>query len=303
MVRYTVAVCNYNMAETLERSLESILGQLTPEFEVLVVDGGSDDGSVSLLRDLQERHETLRVVELDADPERHLGRDRQIAVERARGDYVLPQLDADDVYDDCIRDFVSVYHAFEAGFDGPLYLNGQGLNIAPASLLERIPYRNLPTSEDRDLWRRLLADDAMLRLEHGSVRESIGYERSVVDEMRYRDFAGKVADAQCGVTLTSCLKWAATAPTSPLERSRPPLTHAMKRGYDCLTFLLAYPVAASRESFPTPTPMRDRAEFDRRLRRVQATAAEHESRLGVTVDRSSLGEAGETAFFGRRGDA
>lgn len=298
MVRYTVAVCNYNMVETLERSLESVLTQLTPEFEVLVVDGGSDDGSVLLLRELQRRHEALRVVELDPDPDRHLGRDRQIAVERARGDYVLPQLDADDLYEDCIRDFVTVYHALESGFDGPLFLNGQGLNIAPTSLLETVPYRNLPTSEDRDLWRRLLANDAMLRLEHGTVRESIGYERSLADEIRYRDFAGKVADARCGVELASCLRWAVTAPTSPLERPRPPLSHALKRSYDCLTFFFAWLVAATRESLPTPPSTRDRVEFDRRLRRVQATAAEHESRLDVEVDRSSLSETGRRVFFG-----
>lgn len=302
MVRYTVAVCNYNMADTLEQSLESILSQLSLEFEVVVVDGGSNDGSVPLLRELESRYEGLRVIELDPDPDRRLGRDRQIAVENARGEYVLTQLDVDDVYADCIEDFVEIYHTFERGFDGPLYLNGHGLNIAPKSLLESIPYRNLSTSEDRDLWRRLLANDAMLRLEHAPILESTGYERSALEEIRYRDFAGKVSDAQCGITLRSSLTWAVTAPTSPLERPRTPLRHTLKRGYDCLTFVLAWFVALTKESFETPSPLRNRAEFDRRLRRVQATVAEHESRLGVNVDRSKLSENGRHAFFGNDED-
>lgn len=76
MCKYTVAMCNFNMADTVRQSLECILNQITPEFEVLVVDGGSTDGSVEILREMESEYEQLKLVECEFDPDRHLGADR-----------------------------------------------------------------------------------------------------------------------------------------------------------------------------------------------------------------------------------
>ena len=46
---YSVCVCNYNMAETLEVSLKSVLDQLDERYEVVVV----DDGSKSIISPLK----------------------------------------------------------------------------------------------------------------------------------------------------------------------------------------------------------------------------------------------------------
>ena len=43
---YSVCICNYNMKEYLEISLKSILEQLDERYEVLVIDDGSNDGSL-----------------------------------------------------------------------------------------------------------------------------------------------------------------------------------------------------------------------------------------------------------------
>lgn len=46
--KYTVVVCNLNMSATVERAVESILSQVDDDYEVLVVDGGSTDGSLEI---------------------------------------------------------------------------------------------------------------------------------------------------------------------------------------------------------------------------------------------------------------
>ena len=49
---YSIAICNLNQAATLRESLLSILRQVTREYELVVVDDGSTDGSLDILEDL-----------------------------------------------------------------------------------------------------------------------------------------------------------------------------------------------------------------------------------------------------------
>ena len=53
MVKVTVVIPNYNGIRFLKGCLDSVRNQEadTPEYEVLVVDNGSSDGSVELLRE------------------------------------------------------------------------------------------------------------------------------------------------------------------------------------------------------------------------------------------------------------
>ena len=46
--KYSICICNYNMNDTLERSINSILKQIDDEIEIIVVDDGSNDNSVKM---------------------------------------------------------------------------------------------------------------------------------------------------------------------------------------------------------------------------------------------------------------
>jgi len=45
----TIITINYNNASGLQKTVESVLAQSTQDFEYIVVDGGSTDGSVDYL--------------------------------------------------------------------------------------------------------------------------------------------------------------------------------------------------------------------------------------------------------------
>lgn len=157
------------MADTLERSLESILGQLDDRFEVVLVDDGSSDNSVEIIRSLQRKFSALRLIQLNRDPNRYLGFTRNISIEEAVGKYALLQLDCDDVYGPHIIDFVRVFHQIETCFDHNIYLKGKKINMARRNfLLEHGPYQNVFRGEDRDMWSRFAAADAFLPLTHKS---------------------------------------------------------------------------------------------------------------------------------------
>ncbi|EJN61250.1 glycosyltransferase family 2 protein [Halogranum rubrum] len=296
MPRYSIAICSYNMVETVVPSLRSMLDQVGDDFEFVVVDGGSTDGTGIELRRLEAEDDRVRVFTLDPDPDRRLGADRQRSIEECEGEYVLTQLDVDDEYEPVIEDFVSIYHDFEAGIDREFLLSGTGINMAPKSLYLDIPYRNLASSEDRDLWRRLFAARAVVWLEHDQIREQIGYEKSFRDHLR-RDWSGKVADAQVGIDFLSCLAWSVSHPRYHiLEEERGPVGRVAKSLYDLVTYPLAYRAARELPRFETPPGLERRGTVEGLIASARKPLAELETEYDVAVDREALSERGRALF-------
>lgn len=78
----TIAICTYNRVATLGRTLKSLHGLRGPyNFEVLVVNGPSDDGTAELLA----QHSDIRVFD---NPEINLASSRNIAIRHAAGRYI-----------------------------------------------------------------------------------------------------------------------------------------------------------------------------------------------------------------------
>lgn len=160
-------MCNYNMKDTIKLSLESILSQIDDRFEVVLVDDGSTDSSVSCVKALQKNYTNLRLVELHRNSARKLGETRNISIRHATGRYVLVQLDCDDVYDPNIIDFITVFHQIETAIGHPFYLKGNKINIGERDfLLEHGPYRNIFRGEDRDMWARFSVLGLIVHLDH-----------------------------------------------------------------------------------------------------------------------------------------
>src|SRR5690606_33372967 len=53
--RITIVTPNFNGAATLRATIESVLGQSYPNLEYIVMDGGSTDGSVGIIREYADR--------------------------------------------------------------------------------------------------------------------------------------------------------------------------------------------------------------------------------------------------------
>jgi glycosyltransferase involved in cell wall biosynthesis len=56
----TVAVCSFNGERYLEKALNSVLAQDYSNFEVVIVDDGSSDGTVSIIKQFADRHRCIR---------------------------------------------------------------------------------------------------------------------------------------------------------------------------------------------------------------------------------------------------
>lgn len=281
MVRYTIAVVNYNMADTIERSLRSVLEQVTDAFEVLVVDGGSTDGSLEILSRLSDEYGNLRYLISPYGCDSNRGTDRALSVAEANGTYVLTHIDTDDRYYDVICDFVKLFHEIETQLDRELVLFCSHMAMASKDhLLELGSYRNLNAGEDMDLFRRAIASDETIYMEIECDRcwESLGYSRGVIANIRY-NLEIHTCDFQAGIPLRNSLVWALKFDS---ER---------QRLLQLLLIVVAYLRAASREQLEPAEGVRDKGleVFKEHRHTVKEIETEHD----ILIDRSIMSGKGK----------
>lgn len=89
----SVMMTNYNTEKYLPAAIESVLAQTFTDFELLIVDDGSTDGSLEIIRSYMEKDERIRLIEIE-----HGGivKARNTALDAARYPWVAI-LDSDDV--------------------------------------------------------------------------------------------------------------------------------------------------------------------------------------------------------------
>lgn len=86
MAKITVAVPVYNVKPFLEKCVRSVLAQTERDFELLLVDDGSTDGSGALCDELAGTDPRIRVIHQE---NRGLGGARNTGIEAAGGEWVL----------------------------------------------------------------------------------------------------------------------------------------------------------------------------------------------------------------------
>ncbi len=172
--KYSVCICNYNMANTLDLSLKSVINQLNDDYEVLVIDDGSKDNSLKVLWEIKSNFNNFRYIPLIRERARKLGETRNISIKAARGEYVILHLDADDIWDEYIQSFVSIYHEIEKRLNiNDFLLSGKQIQMANRELLLRNKYRNIYYGEDRMLWNDLAIQGKYYALDHQVFRKRI----------------------------------------------------------------------------------------------------------------------------------
>lgn len=92
LVSFTIPV--YNMERYVGVCLDSIISQPFDDYEIVLVDNNSTDGSDAICREYAARHKQIRYYQLTGEPV--YGRAAIYAVEKARGKYIH-YVDSDDV--------------------------------------------------------------------------------------------------------------------------------------------------------------------------------------------------------------
>lgn len=180
-MKYSIAMCNLNNFETIGESLDSILDQIDERFEIVIVDDGSTDGSLELLREYEEEYDQVRIIEGDNN---NLAEARNQSFRASDGKHIIESMDLDDRYGKGILDFVRIYENLIQKISSDIYLKGKSINIASRDLLLQYPYRSMGYGEDKDLWRRLFAEEKIIWLEHKSFCETIRKDYNKIEQMK-----------------------------------------------------------------------------------------------------------------------
>jgi glycosyltransferase involved in cell wall biosynthesis len=105
--RVSIVTVVHNAAATLERTMASVLAQSYPQVEYILIDGGSTDGSVDIIR----RYER-RIAHWVSEPDRGIAHAFNKGIAASSGD-VIGILGADDWYEpDAVRTAVRVFEAY-----------------------------------------------------------------------------------------------------------------------------------------------------------------------------------------------
>jgi glycosyltransferase involved in cell wall biosynthesis len=131
--RFSVIVPVYNRGALLRPTIDSILGQEFQDFELIAVDDGSTDDSVSVMEAYGPRVKVLR--KKNGGP----GSARNAGMRQARGDY-LAFLDSDDLWPPWT---LSIYQRVIEQFGRPSFIVGNRMFFTDLDQIPTPPLRSL----------------------------------------------------------------------------------------------------------------------------------------------------------------
>ena len=107
----SVVVASFNYAGLIGDALDSILAQTLPADEIVVVDDGSRDDSVAVVRDYAQRHPSIKLYQHEGGANRGLPATLALGVAKASGDWVA-FCEADDMWEPtCLEERVRLVAA------------------------------------------------------------------------------------------------------------------------------------------------------------------------------------------------
>lgn len=98
-MKYSIIIPAYNCEKTIKKCIESVLNQKYDNYELIIVNDGSVDKTLSITTAYQKKYNNIIIIN---NSNHGVSYSRNIGVKNATGDYIT-FLDADDYYDeDCL---------------------------------------------------------------------------------------------------------------------------------------------------------------------------------------------------------
>ena len=91
MLKISIVTVSYNAAETIEQTISSVVNQTYENIEYIIIDGGSTDGTVDIIRKYEDR-----IAYWVSEPDKGIYDAKNKGIDAATGDYIY-FLGADDI--------------------------------------------------------------------------------------------------------------------------------------------------------------------------------------------------------------
>lgn len=139
-MRFSIIVVSLNAGEELKNTVDSVLAQNYKDYEILIKDGGSTDGSIDMLPE----DERIRIL---SQPDCSIYDAMNQAVMEAQGEYYLFLNCGDYLYSHMVLGRVAKQMALEPGdiYYGDMYRRQlHSTDVSPERITDFVCYRNVP---------------------------------------------------------------------------------------------------------------------------------------------------------------
>lgn len=177
-LKFSICIPMYNSVEYIDRCLNSVLSQSYKNYEIIVVDDGSTDGSLDVVKKYSKQYEKISYIS-----KKHEGiiSARQDAYKIAKGDFVL-NLDSDDYLESdtlhCIAELQNKYRCDCVIFGCNLIVDGK-------KKFRSESYDLLLVKDKKTLFKMLALDSTL----NSVCRKS--FSKKILDHRSYAAFLGK----------------------------------------------------------------------------------------------------------------
>ena len=107
-MKYSVITINYNNRAGLRKTIESVVAQTINDYEYIVIDGGSTDGSVTVIKEFSDR-----ISYWVSEPDTGIYNAMNKGVAQAHGDYCIFMNSGDSFYNAKVLESFSCYNMQE----------------------------------------------------------------------------------------------------------------------------------------------------------------------------------------------
>ena len=107
-MKYSVITINYNNVDGLRETIESVVAQTFNDYEYIVIDGGSTDDSVSVIKEYSDK-----INYWVSEPDGGIYQAMNKGVAQAHGDYCIFMNSGDCLYSHMVLEQVDALHATE----------------------------------------------------------------------------------------------------------------------------------------------------------------------------------------------
>lgn len=142
-IKISVIIPVYNAEKYLSETLDSVLNQSFMDFEVIAINDGSKDDSLSILRKYEKKDKRIRVID---KPNTGVSDTRNVGIDKAHGEYIC-FVDADDLiyveYLSIISDIIDKEKSDIIAFENITFREKNNCSYNLYNIVENISYKFL----------------------------------------------------------------------------------------------------------------------------------------------------------------
>ena len=178
-MKYSIITVNYNNKEGLRKTIESVINQTFQDFEYIVIDGGSTDGSTDVLREYD-----ARINYWISEPDGGIYQGMNKGILKASGDYLNFMNSGDCFFDNEVLQKVNSYSYDADIITGRDYHYSEEKQMSHTSIhpprLSMITFFNATLDHQSSFIKRKLFDNSLYQEDFHLVSDWIFFTEKIV---------------------------------------------------------------------------------------------------------------------------